>query len=234
MPAYLLSAHSYVCETGGHAVFLDLKHDRYVAVPLSALGSLRLTIQGWPACSQDVKGASGDDETTQLLLKEGLLTTDPSATKRRLVLTLQRPTTTFATRERPWPKIDRQHFRSFVSAWATTSLMLRVMPIRRIVHRVWMRKERGKSLGMPLDIARARQLTAIHFALQPIFYSADGACLRNSLTLIEFLAHYQIYPTWVFGVKMSPFAAHSWVQHEDIVFNDPIEHVRAFTPIMLV
>jgi hypothetical protein len=88
--------------------------------------------------------------------------------------------------------------------------------------------------GAAFDINKARLLTTIHFALQPAFYASKDTCLRNSLTLLEFLAKYDVYPKCIFGVKMKPFAAHAWVQQGAVVFTDPVEHVRTFTPIMAV
>ena len=35
------------------------------------------------------------------------------------------------------------------------------------------------------------------------------------------------FPRWVFGVRARPFVAHCWVQYEDMVFNDTVEHVPA-------
>jgi hypothetical protein len=32
---------------------------------------------------------------------------------------------------------------------------------------------------------------------------------------------------------MRPFHAHCWVQHEDAVVGDTVEHVSQFTPIMV-
>jgi hypothetical protein len=70
--------------------------------------------------------------------------------------------------------------------------------------------------------------------LRPNFFSEKDACLRDSLTFIEFLALYGMYPTWVFGVTMEPFAAHSWVQQGPMVLNDYIPRVTPFTPIMAI
>jgi hypothetical protein len=59
-------------------------------------------------------------------------------------------------------------------------------------------------------------------------------CLYDSLALVEFLAHYRLFPQWVFGVMAEPFAAHCWVQQDDRVLNDSVDYVRGFTPIMVV
>jgi hypothetical protein len=38
----------------------------------------------------------------------------------------------------------------------------------------------------------------------------------------------------VIGVKLRPFAAHSWVQSGPWLVNDRIDMIRAYTPIMAV
>lgn len=66
------------------------------------------------------------------------------------------------------------------------------------------------------------------------YYIRKYLCLYDSLALLEFLAHYRIFPQWVFGVTGQPFNAHCWIQESDCVLNDTLEHVRGFTPIMAV
>ena len=63
---------------------------------------------------------------------------------------------------------------------------------------------------------------------------SPGKCLHDSLALLEFLARHGIFPDWVFGVRARPFVAHCWVQYEDMVFNDTVEHVTGYIPIMVV
>lgn len=245
MPQYFLTRHAFACETAGHAVFLDLKRDKYTAVPPEDLPVLRAAVHGWPAGAEDAWNSADptsrtgtrqpdEDEIIRDLIREGLLTTDAACGKAAARPNLQTPTTTFFTRERLWPQLDRQHLRNFIYAWGTTTLLFRTLPIRWVVARVRRRKEAQAPKAPPFDIRKARFLTTLHFALQPAFYSSQDACLRNSLTLVEFLARYQVYPTLVFGVRMEPFAAHAWVQEGEVVFGDPVEHVRGFVPIMAV
>jgi hypothetical protein len=59
-------------------------------------------------------------------------------------------------------------------------------------------------------------------------------CLFDSLALIHFLAQYGLYPDWVFGVSADPFEAHCWVQAGQVVLNDTVERVSAFTPILTI
>lgn len=246
MPQYFLSTHSFVCEAGGHAVFLDLKHDKYTAVSPEDLDRLRRTVRGWPAMSPaategialapDLPNTTTDtpEDIIEVLVKEGLLTADASFGKDALPAQLDIPTESFLIAQRPWPLLTTRHLGNFVSRWAMTTLRLKTLPIAWIVNRVRRRKETRAHLAPPMDIRRARALTMIHFILQPAFYNSKDACLRNSLTLIEFLSCYDIYPQWVFGVHMNPFSAHAWVQYGPTVFTDPVAHIKTFTPIMVI
>ena len=38
----------------------------------------------------------------------------------------------------------------------------------------------------------------------------------------------------VFGVMARPFRAHCWLQSETEILNDDADHVRAFTPILVI
>ncbi|MEJ1961554.1 MAG: lasso peptide biosynthesis B2 protein [Gammaproteobacteria bacterium] len=250
MSRYFLSQHSFACEAAGHAVFLDLKRDKYTAVAPEDLWVLRTAVQGWPA----IQPTPPDDTTAtaiatapagtkqsrittdvvDMLIKEGLVTADASLGKAATPPHLDAPTNTFLANPRLWPQLTTRDLRNFISVWAATTLMLRTLPISWIANRARRRKERLAASAPPFDPRKAQLLTTIHFVLQPAFYSAKDACLRNSLTLVEFLARYQIYPTWAFGVRMEPFAAHSWVQQGPVLFTDPIDHVKTFTPIMLI
>ena len=97
--------------------------------------------------------------------------------------------------------------------------------------------ERKRKAGGPTrqpDMERARELVETFFKLRGFFFSSRSECLFDSLTLLNFLAHYGRTADWVFAVQARPFAAHCWVQLDDIVFNDTVEHVSGYTPIMVV
>jgi hypothetical protein len=70
--------------------------------------------------------------------------------------------------------------------------------------------------------------------MRVFLFSSREECLHDSLAVLEFLARHELFPTWVFGVRARPFAAHCWVQHADIVLNDTFEHVSSYVPIMVV
>lgn len=250
MPRYFLAPHSYACEVGGYAVFLDLRRDRYSAVSPSDLSALRTAVEGWPTspiAGSEATASTPIDErdkasptsvrrsdAIEALVEEGLLTADVSGGKLATPPQLEVPTTSLWEFPRPWPHIGPSHLRQFLAAWVLTTLRLRTMPIGQVVNRLRRIGLQDRRNNAPFDIGRVRHLVSVHLALQPAFYSAEGACLRNSLTMLAFLAKHDVHPTCVFGVRMEPFSAHAWLQHGRIVLTDPVEHVRRFVPIMLV
>ncbi|WP_349770714.1 lasso peptide biosynthesis B2 protein [Steroidobacter cummioxidans] len=52
--------------------------------------------------------------------------------------------------------------------------------------------------------------------------------------MVEFLARYDVFPTWVFGVRLEPWGAHCWIQHGPFTFNEGVEKAASYTPIMAV
>jgi hypothetical protein len=85
-----------------------------------------------------------------------------------------------------------------------------------------------------LDADTVRPLVTAFVYLRPLFFTSKEACLLDSLTLVNFLAGYSVFPQWVFGVKTDPFYAHCWVQQGGFVFNDTPDYIRGFSPILVV
>lgn len=61
-----------------------------------------------------------------------------------------------------------------------------------------------------------------------------GNCLADSLALMRWLTAKGDGGTLVFGVKLDPFAAHCWVQCQDVLLNDRPERVERFAPIRII
>jgi hypothetical protein len=248
MPRYFLSPHSFACEVGGHAVFLDLRQNKYTAVVPADVGALRAEVSGWrqllesPAhddastqtlAHEHTRNGAASDEVLIELLREGLLTVDHWRGKEATVAQIEPATETLCGATLSTPPLCPHHLRNFICAWLQATMMLRTLPLRLIIRRALRRRARCAHTRIT-EIDQAKQLTAVFLLLQPAFYSAADACLRHSVTLIEFLARYRIYPTWALGVRMQPFRAHSWVQCGSLALLDPIEHVSAFTPILVI
>jgi hypothetical protein len=70
--------------------------------------------------------------------------------------------------------------------------------------------------------------------LRPYAFAAHDQCLFHALTLTRFLGAHGVYPTWVIGVRLRPWGAHSWVQHDHWLLDATPEAVREYTPILAV
>jgi len=81
----------------------------------------------------------------------------------------------------------------------------------------------GREAALARRFARARSLVPV-----------PRNCLVDSLALLHWLHARRERALLVFGVKLDPFAAHCWVQTEDLLLNDIAERVERFTPVRIV
>jgi hypothetical protein len=128
--------------------------------------------------------------------------------------------------------LHASHFARLAQARATAHIALALLPLPRIVARV-----RAQRVGSPrdtFDMAAARKLVSVYYHLRVWTFTHRQRCLLDSLTLLEFLSAYGLHPLLVFAVRFRPFAAHAWLQHEDLVLNGTPTFVRAYTPILVV
>jgi hypothetical protein len=238
MARYALAGHVFVCVNGEHLVLLDVKEDRYWALEAAQTSGLASWVGGWPVAAPDEAGTEAPTPETEAAIEvlrgRGLLTdsvppgkdaTPVSATPPAREL-LADPEATGSQRTGSWL--------SFFIASALAKIALRTWAFERVIRRVRQRKATIAPQAAPLDAERARMLVETFMRYRIFLFSSRNECLYDSLALIEFLARNGIYADWVFGVQTRPFAAHCWVQHGGIVFNDTVEHVTGYTPIMVV
>lgn len=83
----------------------------------------------------------------------------------------------------------------------------------------------GDGLSWSERFLRARKLVPLR---------ARDQCLLDSLALLRWLGDLRSGAALVFGVKLNPFAAHCWVQADDLVLNDRLDNVAAFTPLLMI
>jgi hypothetical protein len=97
----------------------------------------------------------------------------------------------------------------------------------------WLALARRRNRGVcasNVDAGRVHSLARQAYLARALFPGA-ARCLPNSMLLLELLALNGLGARWVFGVRTFPFEAHCWVEHEGVILNDTIDHVRWFTPI---
>ena len=114
-----------------------------------------------------------------------------------------------------------------------TKLQLRTRRLGKILEDAIARRPPEPRQERP--VAERRLLSETHAFLNarrciPI----ENNCLLDSLSLVMFLARRGLQADIVFGVTDDPFSAHCWVQSRDLVLNDALGNVRAYTVIRVV
>lgn len=97
-----------------------------------------------------------------------------------------------------------------------------------------MRRHRRRSLSRGLDRvderAQAARL-ARGFAQSRLFMPAARLCVPDSMALARSIWRRGIDADIYFGVRLEPFAAHCWLQHDDLLLSDPLNFVADYTPV---
>lgn len=231
---YRLPHHVFFCFSGSHCIFLDIDRDQYLAIdrePIETLTpwlSLRSNNDDHPTPEKEIPTAVAsiaDD-----LLAQGLLTPRELDGKPFKPVSTPPPRARSVRRQRITRNVVR--FAGFYAACSVANRYLTAARTKDAIDLVRRRKA-SQCQQVPGAPNQLLSLLSTFDALRP-FYPRPYLCLFDSLALVEFLARYRIFPTWVFGVCGEPFQAHCWVQHQDLLLNDSVEHVSTFTPIMTV
>jgi transglutaminase superfamily protein len=233
---YYLPEDTYLCMADDHVVILDLRRDKYLA--LDAGASSILSPQLGLLTSQ--KGIAECDSESRLgsvvtrLAADGILCTAPAPhASREIHRELTCPEFAIAPSTSFREHIGAGHAARYIASVMSAKSALRMRRLHRIVL-----SERRQNLArarsrQPFDIARAAGLCAAYARLR-VIATGPKQCLFDSLALKRFLAKYDLFPEWIFGVRLNPFAAHCWLQHSNTLLNDSLDSVRCFTPIMAV
>ena len=232
---FFLQPHVFLCRGKRHWVILDVNRDKYLCVDRRQFEALGPSLKGWEgsgctaAPASENAGALADD-----LLSLGILSERAADAKDALPTAYPLPTEAI---DPDLPVPSRRSFctraGAFFASSARASRELRGQRFQLIVESVRARKSRNAGRALLSDFERARSLVSVFDRLR-WYYPRSYLCLFDSLALIHFLARFGMFPDWVFGVTADPFEAHCWVQAGNVVLNDTVERVSAFTPIMSI
>jgi transglutaminase superfamily protein len=236
---FFLQSHIFLCRAKRHWVILDVNRDKYLCVDRAQFESLGPWIDGWQeARAPRSEPATGPSPSAlalaNSLLSVGILSKQAHCAREARATAYSHPTSALE----PDSAVTTHVFQSaqalsFFLGCASASKHLRRDRFESVVARVQARKRAKRDSARPFDLDRARPLVA-RFTQLRLFYPRPYLCLFDSLALVHFLARFDLYPDWVFGVRADPFEAHCWVQAENTVLNDTVERVSALTPIMVV
>lgn len=237
-PSYFLSPSVHWCVVNGHCIILNIETDQYLQIPPDIFLSLLPYVD---ANLEQIANCAGGPLPTRLstvaeeLAKAKVLLRTPSSSKREQIPQLPRPARLVS---RPADKISRtaliRALPYFITACTVADYRLRNSSLSRISAQVSARRTLAASrlIDNPLD--QAIGLTHIYHILRPL-YPRNYLCLFDCLALLGFLAHWNIFPYWVFGVSADPFEAHCWLQQGHTVLSDTVTFSsRWFSTIMIL
>lgn len=233
-PPYWLAPFVHVSLCDRHAVLMDERRNCYVAVqPAEGLAGW---VAGWPAGGTGAAAPLGAPPAILAqLLEQGALVSDRRAGSPARPVEIAQPCRSlleFDFEEYPAP--HGRDLRRMAWAWTIARAALQFRSMHWVLERMRARRAGRESSEAQFDWTHAQALVGRFVYLRPLFYTARGACLLDSLTLLLFLQAHGLYPEWVFGVRTAPFHAHCWVQLGPVVFNDLPDHVRQYSAILRI
>lgn len=221
---YALPPHVYLCPFTAGSVLLDLKCNRYLGIDAQATAELT-------ALLQSTTEASEENPTAQRWIRRGLLGHSPSSRTQPFAPTLPAVQSSIEALVRPrlWPS-DLARF-----GWACVSARrsLRKRSLWQIACDLRTHRER-RAVRPAFSADELAAAVARFRRLRPLAFTARDQCLFHALALTKFLEAAQLPAVWVIGVRLTPWGAHSWVQHGERVLDATPESVHEFHPIIAV
>jgi hypothetical protein len=229
----LLARHVFACTSEGQVVLLDLKKDRYLSLAPN-VGPLFQQVLHSP-----LRGDINHDVAETFInemLNEGIFTRDHMMGKTLSPPNIATPQYSLvdddaALQQVPFNvlAVGRLAMSAIYAKWT-----LRFRTFEQLVESVASLRQSNLGKLQTIDLASTRRAVLLFRQLGPMLFDAHNACVFESVALLHFLARSGSSPHWVFGVRARPFAAHCWLQHEDAVINDTVDHVSTYTPIMSI
>jgi hypothetical protein len=204
------------CLCGGRIIFLDLEADRYFCLSRSA-GQAFIELA-------EAEGQAARAAPLQSLIARGLLIEGGGAIFSRPP---RPPALVSDLLDQNWAQPSFRDRAGALADEARAAWLLRRRPLRDVV-----RTARRRSVGaVPSGCDAMLRRIAASFAAS-LFLPAADRCLVRAFALHAACARKSIRTTILFGVRVDPFAAHCWVQHEDQVLIGDYEQARLFTPVL--
>jgi hypothetical protein len=205
------------CICARQAVFLDLEGNRYFRLP-ETLDSL---FQRW-ATGEEISSAD-----LAPLVARGII---DSGDRGRVPATGHVPAfRDFALGNKRRPPL--LHVAAAISGQLQARRALKRHSMASIVGRLT--AERAAETDRVQDEGRQRRV-ANAFSTSGMLLQAADECLPRAIAARRLCQRQGLDAALVFGVRLNPFAAHSWVQAGDAVIVGDLENVRLYMPILVL
>lgn len=215
---YALRPGLHFCTVDDQAIFLDLIADRYFCLADRAAQAFDNLVKR--------NGADLAQEDHALLVDSGLVVWREASIA---VVCPVVPIPTLSALDLPTPCTVRQRLVA----------LFRLIQARRDLQYLGLdeaisKLERQKACVTP-RCDRTTLLSEAHaFSFTARLMRSHDQCLPRSLAVTTRLAALDIAVDLVIGVRLRPFAAHSWAQTDALLLNDRFDTVRSYQPILVV
>lgn len=215
--ALTLAPGTGFCEAGGEIVFLDLARDKYLALR----GEDRAAFE----CLRAGEALSAD--ASARLVATGLFCCcdTPAAIEPAFI--------EVPTRDLAAAVVKSFSLRMAVSTASSLRWARRAMRPDRIAATIGAAKIRKAAIRRPRD-DREMEAFAARYAANRWLNPVPQRCLIDALALDHMLIGRDMASALVFGIRMSPFRAHCWLQSSSAVLTGTAAEARNFTPILVV
>lgn len=211
------------CDVSDRLMFLDVVADRYFCLGEKAECAFRKMIGRQELDPGEMRALAG-------LLRSGILKESAGAGIPTAFSPTGNPTASLL--DMSVRHVEPRQVAAALSALAFTRLSLRFGRLHAVLRKLAEAKQ-------PPTVVQARapemmQGVAAAFERTARIVRSHDQCLSRSIAMARRLAAMGLPADLVIGVRLRPFAAHSWVQAGAWLVNDRIDTVRTYTPILSV
>lgn len=224
MTSYRLKDDLTFCRIDGRPIFLDTREDRYFRLSNDLERAFNAHIDGIELPPADIKR----------LMERNILTDvkpipnsahDPVPIASRSALELPSPPAP--------PARGLGTVAETLAIVCRTQYYLKARSLKAVLDDTISRRPRKPILDA--GDTESRLLNEVRAFLKARkLVPMDTRCLLDSLSMVIFLARRRLYANIVFGVTGDPFTAHCWAQAGDLVLNDALGNIRAYTAIRVI
>jgi Transglutaminase-like superfamily len=230
-----LSRHVHICKLGTRFIVLNVARDEYLSVEGAAAECLSEWLSGRPRSKSEGTGSLHTRDAINQLISLGVLTIN-QADAQEVPHISHGPSPASQAMINNTPRtlhLRAGHILIFLRSLLSTACDLRFRSLQSTLNSLTSRK--SQSAHEPeFDVEHASDLVAIFRRLRSFTFSGHRRCLFHAMVLMRFLSHYGIQPNFVMGVKIEPWAAHSWVEYGDYILDGTPEQARFYHRILIL
>lgn len=225
--AYRTRADLSFCRIDDHLIFLDVEADRYFRLPDKLERAFVAFFAGGVCEEPDIQRLIAARVLTKDRGLANIASAEPIEPACRSALELSAESS--PRRLGILPEV--------AAIVLSARLQLATRPLKVILRRLATDRRRHtsrSSSSAALDSDHAFVDAVALFRHARLYVPVPTRCLLDSISIVRFLARRGRAANIVFGVTSAPFSAHCWAQANDLVLNDSVGNVAAYTPIRVV